>query len=960
MTKRHIIIRRSKTFRVFLMTLSMMSFVGCPPVLLASSGPSHSTHLTADKGPLLTEDETGCYTCHGTNACQKFKDGEPLETTTVCDPCHSAGGTTDGVAMAKENWDLGVYGPGGTTLAFGKDMWCISCHDSGTSVCDGVDAPDISGDNATYGYYVNGHKSKLCSDCHDLTVTHIDGEARSYAYNMAYYAPGESGVAYAAGYRLKSMGPDDPETGYNESVPLMIPANFGTTFAYVGQDIKDNASRLCFSCHNSTEVFDDTPGDGIDTNFKSAMPDPPLSYSYSTGDINQHIQHTVGATMQCWDSDWDTGTTGPGPGPGYDSLMICSSCHNVHGAAGTDGSTNEPMIRDGSLAGRTGYGFSYVIEDVEGIGYPDVTSAGASLPISVGAVFRNGNAMCSVNCHNPTPPGPLTTAYNATGSGSGTYLEYYRAVGTFNCSDCHAYGTEASHPTHADSTGKGVDLGCFECHDSDGHVNNTVDFPDGPLSTTTACDDCHSSGGAHGGVAMAKENWVDGIYEDDGATLQSGKDQWCAGCHDDGPANSEAGGTGIWAPNVMGDSSLIYGYNISGHGQDSAALKCDVCHDLTRPHIDGYPRTYDADESTWLIDDKRLAVINSYNDGYRLNPGLEVPTPLSGSRDKFALCLNCHMSVLGTATNFLYDSASPKNLHVEHMYVSECWAWDSDADGRTGSACNSGDSGVSCTTCHNVHGSPMDVGGTLYPNPVMVRHGELTDTEPGLNFRWYTEGYGGQYGGDLTPDLMASLSGALWCMPPSCAWVPCHTSYPYYNRTPINFFGRGIVIDDFDSYWDDADLQANWTSTEDARLPRLEPDAGGLYTGGPDGSQCMRARIAWTWTGSVYGTAKRSYDPYVDLRETNSMSFYVYVKNTAKIERVVVRLKKYPEDTFCEATVLTSGLQSEVWEPVSFLRADFDDPTWGKVSEIQFEIHEYDPEQEYAVNVYFDDIFFKQ
>ncbi|MBW1860630.1 MAG: cytochrome c3 family protein, partial [Deltaproteobacteria bacterium] len=325
-----------------------------------------------------------------------------------------------------------------------------------------------------------------------------------------YYAPGQSGVAYAAGYRLKSMGPDDPETDYNESVPLMIPTNFGTTFDYVGQDIMDNASRLCFSCHNSAEVFDEIPGVGVDTNFKSAMPDPPLVHSYSLGDSNQHILHAIGQTMQSWDSDWDTGTTGPGPGPGYDTLMTCSSCHNVHGAAGAEGSTNEPMIRDGSLAGRTGYGFSYVVEDVGIGGYPVVTSDGASLPISVGAVFRNGNDMCSQNCHQcPTPSG---TSYDATDSGSGTYLEYYRAVGTFNCSDCHAYETEASHPTHADSSGKGVDLGCYDCHDSS-HANNTVDFPDGPLSTTTTCDDCHSSGGAYDGAAMAKAGWAGGIYD---------------------------------------------------------------------------------------------------------------------------------------------------------------------------------------------------------------------------------------------------------------------------------------------------------------------------------------------------------------------------------------------------------------------------------------------------------------
>ncbi|MBW1859520.1 MAG: cytochrome c3 family protein, partial [Deltaproteobacteria bacterium] len=517
------------------------ALVGPTSLLVASSGPSHSTHFVADKGPHISLDETGCYVCHA-DADQQcgedapfFKSGTDgsgdgkydLSETDVCNPCHSPGVPFDGVAMAKENWELGVYGQDGTTLTPGKEMWCISCHDAGTSVCDGVGAPDISGDNTTYGYYVNGHRSRPCSDCHDLTVTHVDGDARTYAYNFAQYAPGESGVAYAAGYRLKSMGADIPG-GYNESVPLMIPTNFNTTFAYSGQDIMDNAARLCFSCHDSTEVFDEIPDGGIDTNFKSAMPNPPRDYSFSLGDMNQHVWHTIGMTIQSWDSDWDDTTTGPGPGPGYDTLTTCSSCHNVHGAAGADGSTNEPMIRDGSLAGRTGYGFSYLISG----GYPTVTSIGASLPISVGAVFRNGNAMCGGTCHQSTPPGPLTPAYDATGSGSGTYLEYYRAVGTFNCSDCHAYAEGASHPTHADGAGKGVDLGCFECHDSDGHVNDIVDLPDGPLSTTTACDACHSEEGPYGGVTMAKDNWTDGVYDAVGGGLKDGKETWCATCHD--------------------------------------------------------------------------------------------------------------------------------------------------------------------------------------------------------------------------------------------------------------------------------------------------------------------------------------------------------------------------------------------------------------------------------------------
>jgi hypothetical protein len=168
------IMRSLKIFWILLVSLSLIVFVARTSLLMASTGPSHATHFVSDKGPRLPLDETGCYVCHGNNACPKFADGEPLETTTVCNNCHSAGGMFDGVAMAKFNWEYGVYYEGGTTLESGKEMWCISCHDAGTSVCDGVSAPNISGDNTSYGYYVNGHRSKLCSDCHDLTATHID------------------------------------------------------------------------------------------------------------------------------------------------------------------------------------------------------------------------------------------------------------------------------------------------------------------------------------------------------------------------------------------------------------------------------------------------------------------------------------------------------------------------------------------------------------------------------------------------------------------------------------------------------------------------------------------------------------------------------------------------------------------------------------------------------------------
>lgn len=386
---------------------------------------SHSTHTENDsddlKGPFIA-----CDVCHDTSNYPTFKSGTDsngdgaysLAETDVCDNCHSPDGPFDGIGDsvigAKVTWADGVYN--GDIISAGKEQWCASCHDSGTSVCSGVSAPNISGDNVTFGYYINGHKSKLCTDCHDTTQPHIDGEARTYAFSTSYYGPGQSGIAYAVGYRLKYV---------SGQVPLMIPANFNITFSYNSLTMRDNAFRLCFNCHDSSKVLDDTSGDGLSTNFKAISPNPPRNYSYAWGDggTNEHVAHIMNYTLPAWDSDWDASTLGPGPGE-TDSMTACSSCHNVHGPAGSSGSTNESMIRDGTLVGRTGFGFSYVIEDGS---YPQVTSTGANQSNSVGAIFRNGSAnMCAIaTCHG-TPAPPSGPSYDASGSSYGTYLEYYR------------------------------------------------------------------------------------------------------------------------------------------------------------------------------------------------------------------------------------------------------------------------------------------------------------------------------------------------------------------------------------------------------------------------------------------------------------------------------------------------------------------------------------------------------
>ena len=218
----------------------------------------------------------------------------------------------------------------------------------------------------------------------------------------------------------------------------MIPAKFGVTFTPTTASIvRDNAFRLCFQCHDSDDLLGDTSGR---TNFRARRfpdnPNPviPRNYSLGRSENNEHFYHVVGGLtmpMPSADSDWDTSTSHSGPGH-WETMIACFTCHNVHGAIGVEGSTNEAMIRDGRLCGRTsttaygGYGFSYVIEDVGAGGYPMVTSTNATQSNSVGAIFRNNTTradMCN-SCHvDIEPPG---NSYNAQGTGLNSYVEHYR------------------------------------------------------------------------------------------------------------------------------------------------------------------------------------------------------------------------------------------------------------------------------------------------------------------------------------------------------------------------------------------------------------------------------------------------------------------------------------------------------------------------------------------------------
>jgi hypothetical protein len=269
---------------------------------------SHYTHFNDPKGPMLGTSSCtyNLGGCHNPSSFERFgAENAPLSSTTVCNPCHSTNGTYDGVddpvIGAKPNWTDGVYAsvPSGFPYALkgGKENWCAGCHDTGTSIIYTVAAPNVMGDiGATYGYNVNGHGNEgvLCADCHDLAVSHTDGNARTYSASLNNYR---------AGYRLN----DD----------LAVPRN--------GQ-IFPAAFRLCTNCHLYAEIT------GPTSNFRD--------------DLKAKQYHEM--HLNWWPAfiyaDSDFNGTGCSSGTCKDSAITCIICHNVHGAKG-----NKVMVRHGEL-----------------------------------------------------------------------------------------------------------------------------------------------------------------------------------------------------------------------------------------------------------------------------------------------------------------------------------------------------------------------------------------------------------------------------------------------------------------------------------------------------------------------------------------------------------------------------------------------------------------------------------
>ncbi len=316
----------------------------------------HSTHTESGSiSPASAGDDDVrgpglyCADCHNINNMAFFKTGTDqngdgffnLNETDVCDLCHSPDGAYDGVddpvVGAKNNWRTGgVYAVDGT-LKTGKEKWCVGCHDQGTAVINGRQAPDVAGNGTTYGFYVSGHGSKAqeCQDCHDLAVSHnFDGQ-KSYRATLDNYQ---------VGYRLKDV---------NGQPPMNIPLD-EAPYNTRNCNFDENNYRLCLTCHTEQgpstmgtpqNLFTNTDDGGqeCELNYPGTNPyyvgptgtmitgfrnESGAGFSFGSDvPANGHWDHLVDFSNLfgplLWKSD-DTGTP--------NSRMSCPACHNPHGA----------------------------------------------------------------------------------------------------------------------------------------------------------------------------------------------------------------------------------------------------------------------------------------------------------------------------------------------------------------------------------------------------------------------------------------------------------------------------------------------------------------------------------------------------------------------------------------------------------------------------------------------------
>lgn len=348
------------------------------------------------------------------------------------------------------------------------------------------------------------------------------------------------------------------------------------------------------------------------------------------------------------------------------------------------------------------------------------------------------------------------------------------------------------------------------------------------LDETDVCNTCHSPGGTYDGVddatVGAKTNWADGIYEADGVTLQTGKEKWCAACHDEVPSEIAAIPPGeetpvtVPAPNVVGDEdgSTLYGsgwgFYKTGHGlpkattypasgglTSGAGKECLDCHDASVSHIDGLARTFDCTSVAEGGDD---CDSDEYQQGYRLQlvdgeDPMEMPLVQAYDEEpntgNYRLCFSsngCHLPEkyletgndygtsfrddVGESPTALRSLTAPINAHEYHLNVVN-FGLKFSADWRDPPSTYN-NSNITCISCHNVHGSSQ---------LAMIRTGDLIDKGVGMEMWYHKDG-----AGDPSATTLDESEGTYWSATSSAnLCVVCHRLDldlpPNSTRAPI-------------------------------------------------------------------------------------------------------------------------------------------------------------------------------
>lgn len=694
--------------------------------VLVQDGPSPIT-----TGPVVFTATTGP---------NSYDDGVSDPVSRICVTCHD---NVDNPGYPMTNHTGGAGHMGGGQDYSGQD--CIVCHPHSTD----------DDRNTLDGFMPAGG----CDDCHGVAQDNGDGlppgGRRAVVDEFGYTSHHVQGpiedsdctachamTTHMSGY-VRLADADDSATDYAETAPG-------------GYRILDNPGDLssltsfCRSCHD---------GDGA-----QRLPTPMSPFSDGQAPPTDSVHSNVGAG-----------------GTEDDFQVGCAQCHGAHGG------DNLSVVRTNVVVTGTITTGPVIFTARTGLNSFD---DGVSDPIT---------RIC-VTCHdnNANPGYPMT---NHPGGDHGPGMDYrgqdcttchphvdgfiHGGGSSTGCIECHGHdagtlydpdasfpytpgatasqgrGTYQSHSTHTESDGddlKGPGIYCDTCHD----INNFPYFNSGTdgngdgrydLAETDVCDTCHSPGGTYDGiddsVIGAKNNWDSGIYL--GANLVAGKEQWCAGCHDEAASVIQS----VSAPNIVGDEDantnygLGYGFYKTGHGLPAtqtypasggtvsgAGISCGYCHDLTMKHVDGVTRTYTYTATIGNDDD--------YQHGYRLesiDDQLPLVLPRTGTcadtgvnATEFRLCFSCHESGPFTdpnnyGTNFRHTGTPDFNAHNYHLSIMfECgYGPVFQSDWRS----HDNDSRASCTTCHNVHGSEQ---------LAMVRDGKLVNRDPGLQVLYFRPG----------------------------------------------------------------------------------------------------------------------------------------------------------------------------------------------------------------------------